>query len=161
MGGLGYHGYSAYVRNQAGVHYLSEWRSRVDGHGAQVPYNLLQSCPYSLLKSAQLAVLPWDIQLGLRSFCRLRAGLVRVRALKGRRSRARFQDCIACSHSVRNATNHAVAQCSSWSAPREAFFIAHLEARKLLTGALCLAILRCPWSKACRLQLGAHLVIST
>ena len=57
-GGLGYHGYSTYVRNQAGVHYLSEWRSRVDGHGAQVPYNLLQSCPSSLLKSTQLAVLP-------------------------------------------------------------------------------------------------------
>ena len=93
--------------------------------------------------SIHILGLPWDIEFCIRGFYRLRAVLLRLRAINGVRSKARFQECISSNRSVRNATNHTAACCTFWAASREAFFLERAAAYHLFTGALCLAVLRC------------------
>ena len=52
--------------------------------------------------------------LKLRSWCRLRCGLIVLRHLGRRESRARYQDCIWCNCSIRNATVHCLSVCCRW-----------------------------------------------
>ena len=92
--------------------------------------------------AARRADLPWDVQLCLRGWCRLRAGLATLRAVNGRRSQARFQSCIFCDRPTRNATVHALALCPPWEERRREFRLA-ASLGDCSAQALALAVLRC------------------
>jgi hypothetical protein len=140
---LAYCDYVAYVRRQARESSLPAWRAGVIRYGVQVPYNQLRGSSSSVLVRVQKMSLPWELLIAIRGWCRIRAGLVCLRAVHGRRSRARLQGCIFCARCVWNATNHAVARCAHWSDLREAFLKIRPEMRVLPTGSLCLAIMGC------------------
>ena len=100
------------------------WHDAIAHHGAQVPYLVFQQQPSVAVRTvlalaAAEPPLDWDVQIGLRGWCRLRAGLPRLRALHGRRSDARFQECIMCKTCIVNATKHAIAACAHWAPLRE------------------------------------------
>jgi hypothetical protein len=138
-----YEHYMAHTRAQAASACLPSWRAKVEKHTAQVPYNLLQQVPSEALSHPDLAALPWSTQIAVRGWCRIRAGLPRLRALDGRRSEAKFQQCIFCNQRLRNATVHVVARCPHWLDLRNAFLVNEPVGSNVLAGRLCLAVLNC------------------
>ena len=117
--------------------------AKVAGHRAQVPYYLIQSGVSCILQTVDSLGLSWHTLVHIRGFSRLRAGLVRLRALHGRRSEAKHQMCIFCGCGVRNATVHVLAVCRKWSNQRAAFVDAHTAYSSLPADKLALAILSC------------------
>ena len=90
-------------------------------HNAQVPYTQFESAPgVGILEIKALGLSP-EAQLCLRSWCRLRCGILVLRHLSGRVSCARHQECIFCGLAVRNATVHTVGVCERWKDLRRVF----------------------------------------
>ena len=137
-----YGSYSARVLSCLSVRCATHWEASASTHGAQVPYLVFQASPSSVLHAVKALSLPWEVLLCVRSWCRLRAGLVYLRSLHGRRSAARHQQCIFCGRGVRNATVHAIGVCPRWCDARSTFVeAAGLEAAS--PDALCMALLGC------------------
>lgn len=116
-----YRDYSLYVSSALVGVCSTSLTTALDTHSAQVPYNTFQHGPSFALMRARSLNLDWDVQLQLRGWMRMRAGLPVLRALHGRRSNARFQRCIFCSDGVRNATVHCIGRCRVWCDLRAAF----------------------------------------
>lgn len=93
-------------------------------HQAQVPYTTFQDSPSHVISEVRSLGFSWDVQIRLRGWFRLRAGLPCLRALHGRRSNARHQVCIFCGTGVRNATVHAIGLCRVWGELRNIFLAA-------------------------------------
>ena len=111
-------------------------------HSAQVPYNLLHGTPSDACRKARTGNLPWATLLQVRSWCRLRAGLLVLRHVSKRCSKRRFQQCIFCNCSVRNATVHCVARCTYWRALRHAIAVT-MDLNSANAGQFTLAVLKC------------------
>jgi hypothetical protein len=97
------------------------WLSKIAQHQAQVPYDRFQPQQSDVVLSLAQVSLTMDVLTGIRAWCRLRAGLVRLRHRDGKRSRSKFQSCLFCTQVVRNATVHMVASCPMWKSHREQF----------------------------------------
>ena len=99
---------------------LLRWRSAVASHVLPYPYLLLQPVPSEILKEAVIQAWPWQTQLRLRGWCRLRTGLVRLGHVNGRRSDACMQKCIFCDTEVPVSAlgDHVMGQCEQWNAQR-------------------------------------------
>lgn len=119
----------------------SSLQAGLDAHGGQVPYTCFQACPSDLLSLSRRCDLPWSVQVKMRGWCRMRAGLPGLRSLHGRRSNARFQRCIFCEGGVRNATVHSLAVCGAWIDYRRAFVVASMSGESLSAHQLTVAIL--------------------
>ena len=147
-GGSGYQVYKRIVDGVLCGKCAGAWVPRADMGAAQIPYRSFQKVQSDKLALIQRLVLPWASQLHVRSWCRLRAGLLRLRCRDGRRSRARFQDCIFCGLTIRNAMIHVLGACPSWSVERTNFsFACGLEAT-IAQGDVAVAMLDCsPTSK--------------
>ena len=65
------------------------------------------------------ANLAWDALRGVRSLCRLRAGLVVLCHKNGRVSQARMQYCIGCGDCVTDPYLHAILSCPHWRSARD------------------------------------------
>ena len=113
--------YTDYVSGVLRARSAKTWESLAAKHTAQVPY--LQTCGGrgGHLSACLSHDLSWDVLLASRSHCRLRAGLITLRTVNGRRSTARFQNCIYCSISCRNSTVHVLGKCEVWSSWRAKF----------------------------------------
>jgi len=116
--GRSYDAYKASLFAQLGNACLEEWGASASGHGAQIPYNVFQPRPSIAMHRIRTMELCWGRQLMVRSWCRIRAGLVCHRHLDGQRSRAKFQHCIYCDARIRNAMKHTLAVCPRWEAMR-------------------------------------------
>ena len=110
--------YKAHVVQRLVAANANGWREKAASHTAQVPYTLFQPSPSKIINEARRANLPWQVQLTLLSWCRLRAGLIILRHRNGRRSTARYQSCIFCGMTIRNATVHTLSCCSHWTKAR-------------------------------------------
>ena len=141
---LDYDDYKRYICQAVADRFLPSWRGAVARHTAQVPYSLIQGHPSDVLGRIGALELPWRTQISVRGWIRLRAGLVCLRHRNGRRSTARYQMCIGCNCTVRNATSHAIARCQCWSELREAIFAMWPGAQRMLVGQFTLAVLKCP-----------------
>ena len=95
------------------------WLAAVQRHNAQVPYCTFQDNMCTAMHQLRRCQLTWDQQLCVRSWCRLRAGLVVLRHLGGRVSEARHQNCVFCDICVRNATVHCLCKCDSFLESRK------------------------------------------
>ena len=81
-----------------------KWRKR---HARLPLYLEVQSQHSDLLHRIPAPALGWDDkQQAVRSFCRLRAGIIRLTHVDGRLSRASIQNCIFCSKRVRTGLSH-------------------------------------------------------
>ena len=129
-GAISYAKYMARVRSALEDVCLVSWRAAAEQHRAAFHYPALQARPSTVLRECRERDLDWEVQRGDRSWCRLRAGLVRLSGLEGRESQARFQRCVLCDAWTRNPTTHALGRCSTWQAQRAAF----LEAAPGLQG---------------------------
>ena len=97
---------------------MDSWVSAVSTHHSPVPYATLQPRPSLVPKLAVIQGWPWDVQLCLRSWCRLRAGLISLGARAGRRSSARCLQCIFCDEWVVNILEHVISSCPCWEVAR-------------------------------------------
>ena len=113
--------YKLHVESRLVARSLWKWGETPAKHTAQVPYT--QVCPRrgGYLNKCLSASLDWGTLLGSRSHCRLRAGLILLRSRRGKRSLARYQDCIFCSTCTRNATVHVLGQYKVWAPLRSSF----------------------------------------
>ena len=131
------------------LHSPEAWSARersfaLRAHRAQVPHTLVAKGVRALRMTIRkhAASLTWEVLVGVRALCQLRGGLVVLRAVGGRRSSARFQSCIFCSRTVRNATVHVLGSCPAWSQRRRSFMssVGFLEGHSC--GQIALAFLR-------------------
>jgi hypothetical protein len=76
---------------------VPDWQTAVEKHRAQVPYGQFQDGVSKVIPSIRRDNLSWEEQVGVRAWCRLRVGLVNLRAVDGRRSRRKYQHCLFCS----------------------------------------------------------------
>ena len=86
-------------------------------HSAQVPYYVITNGRAGVMHMLR-ADLDWAALLNISSWCRFRLGLIICRAVNGRESAARHQQCIFCLAPVRNATKHVVALCPCFAKTR-------------------------------------------
>ena len=98
--------YRAYVLRTLSSHHVGRWRDRALKHKAQVPYCQFAEGPGLSIQGWRLLSLPGDTLTNMRSYCRLRCGLLVLRHLRGKKSMALLQSCVFCNIGVRNATVH-------------------------------------------------------
>ena len=88
-------------------------------HSVQVPYSLYQDWPSNALDEISRMDLPWDVQQKVRSWCELRAGLLRFWHINGKESQAVHQYCIFCGTCIRrNPIKHVLGSCGTWGGRR-------------------------------------------
>ena len=107
--------YKCYVDGSLAKSYGIIWRGIVSRHRAHIPYYLFESSPGLAVSRLQSAALSVETQGSLRSWCRLRCGLLTLSHLAGRESAARHQTCIFCNECTRNAAVHCLSLCSRWA----------------------------------------------
>ena len=64
---------------------------------------------------ARQNLLRWDELLGVRAWCRLRAGLVRLSHRFCKRSAAKVQQCVFCDVYTSDAHAHVFEECAEWA----------------------------------------------
>ena len=119
--------YRVYVDCLLSDAYCLEWNVAAHRHQAQVPYTVLDSSPGTCIRHIRQLHLSTGAHFCLRSWCRLRCGLVVLRHLGGKTSLARYQRCIFCQRPVRNATVHVLGVCGHWGAFRQEYAAACSE----------------------------------
>jgi hypothetical protein len=112
--------YVALARDTLETACLARWRGRVASHKTPVAYNTLQANPSTALHASMLPPVPWKVFVGQRSWCRLRSGLVDLGHRGGRRTAARWQQCIGCGKVHRSVWIHVFAECPQWHVERTA-----------------------------------------
>ena len=110
--GITYMQYKKLVTVRLQVHGQRELDVLAGQHRAIVPYTNFQTGPNHSLSTLQQSAKPWDVQIGVRSLCRLRCGLLNF-AQRGK--------CVFCERGVRNPAVHVVGACSHWSQARATF----------------------------------------
>ena len=113
-----YESYRHVVTKQLKLWRAPGWEVSAQHHRAQVPYCTFQAGPSDALVASADLLLDWKHQPMVRGWCRFRAGLVCVRHLGMRRSKAKYQNCIFCQGDVPNATKHVLAGCPFWRSLR-------------------------------------------
>ena len=98
---------------------VPQWTTEVQRHGGSIPYGVFQKVRSCHLQRAKQLQLSWDVQCGLRSWCRFRAGAILLAGKSAAGSRARFKPCLFCGMLVRNEMVHCLAQCSRWAPYKE------------------------------------------
>ena len=106
--------YRLYVRQRCRDVGLPSWREVAQRHARLPLYLEVQSQHSDLLHRIPALALGWDDKQAVRSFCRLRAGIIRLTHVDGRLSRASIQNCIFCSKRVRTGLPHVLCRCPTF-----------------------------------------------
>jgi hypothetical protein len=136
-----YDAYKQYVIQTLEAACLPAWRAVVARHRSHIPYPQFDEAPGLVVARLRLEELPTPVALHLRSWLRLRCGLLDLSHIDGRRSAARVQSCIACEGSVRNPMVHCLSLCTYWSIKRAAVLACLVDGASLSTQALALRTL--------------------
>ena len=130
-GGGDYKGYCARVRQLLVAAHLFSWRAAVAKHALRtiksatyVPCERIVPAIPSGLAAAIRSQFPWQRLHKQLSLARLRAGLVDIGHLAGRRSRARAVQCIWCDDLVSKLWAHVFGEFQHWCSYRSAVCIA-------------------------------------
>ena len=103
----------AYVLQRCRELGLESWRRLAAQHARLPRYLEFQAQPSQLLLLVSNLGLSWTDRQSVRSFCRLRAGVIRLTHLQGRISRAQIQHCIFCEMRVRIGLPHVLCRCTA------------------------------------------------
>ena len=124
-----YEAYKAYVDDCLLASFTAHWQATAARHSAQVPYSAFQQSFSTAIAKVWQLELSWKVQLCVRSWCRMRAGLLVLRHLNDKVSDARTQRCIFCGGQARNGPVHVLGVCKAWASQRKKFrATANLEA---------------------------------
>ena len=110
--------YKQYVKSVLVAAAAVARRNDVDRHVLPFPYQrVLQGNTDGVGRFLRLG-LAWETLAGIRSWSRLRLGLLVLCARGGRKSRAFLQLCICCGEEIvaAEAYNHVVCECPRWAA---------------------------------------------
>ena len=122
--------YKDHVAGCLSTRCLPRWRAIASHHRHEVSYLHFQKCPSTVLAGVRSVELPWAVQIGIRGWCRARAGYIQVRHREGRHSAARFQHCIFCDTCCWRDSTHVFGLCSHWSDHRAKFVALLTSAQK-------------------------------
>ena len=78
----------------------------------------LAPCHTGVLREALRVPMLWDILMGLRAWCRCRAGLPLLTHIGRARSQRRVQLCIFCEEATSNPFMHSLLFCAKWAVLR-------------------------------------------
>ena len=109
-----YEAFKDYVRGAVASKTASVWRNAIGCHGGSIPYVLLEPMPGLSLCRLNGASLTPGVHMLVRSWCRLRCGLLFLSHSNGQRRRRRYLDCIWCDQSTRNEMVHCLSSCARW-----------------------------------------------
>ena len=135
--------YSRYLQIRLAGQCLPEWRRDADKHTAQVPYLQIQCVPGAAIRDFGGQVWSWQVATALRGWCRMRAGLITLRHLNGKLSRARYQACVLCGAYARNGTRHVIGKCHIMAARRNSFLLLSTLPLDASADAITGLVLRC------------------
>jgi hypothetical protein len=108
--------YFRYVKTTLVQICAQKWAPALAKHVQPFPYVQIQHNMGNITMSlASRTLCHWDELLGTRSWCRLRAGLVRLSHRFHKRSNAKVQLCIFCDVCVSDAYAHAFGECAEWA----------------------------------------------
>ena len=110
-------------------------------HVAPIPYLDLTPTHSRVLDLVAASQLQWHVTIAVRSWCRMRAGLICVGHRHGNRSSARLQNCVFCDAMVRNPLKHVLGVCPIWSRQRQGFS-SHCPGADVSADVITLAVLR-------------------
>ena len=110
--------YFKYVRDHLVARCRNQWAPDLAKHVLPFPYQMVMRSGRWSMSAAGKAACTWEELLGIRSWCRLRAGLIRLTHRFHRRSAAKIQQCIFCNDSVSDGYAHVFSSCPEWSACR-------------------------------------------
>ena len=149
LGGGSYEQYKGYVDQQLSSSCNAAWTAIAEKHSAQVPYLAFNAVAGSAMQAIKAKGLPWDVLMACKAWFQLRAGLIPLRAVNGRRSMARHQVCIFCGRGVRNAVVHVLGCCKVWREGRNRFLHSTAQSANMSSSDKTLAVLACsPGSSA-------------
>ena len=94
---------------------IASWRRAAHLHDRPIPYRDLANEPSVWPSLLRMFPAPWPVLRGHASLCRLRAGLVEVSHLHGRRSSASVRECIGCGCHCRAPLLHVLSACAHWT----------------------------------------------
>ena len=109
-----YETFKVYVRDAVGRKVAGEWCSAVRWRGGSIPYDVFEPMPGLSLCRWKGASLTPGIHMMIRSWCRLRCGLLFLSHTRGQRRSYKYQDCIWCGQSTRNEMVHCLSSCPRW-----------------------------------------------
>ena len=135
-------GYKLYVESSVVAAGRESWKVVAGRHRAQVPYLVFTASPGGFLEASFGKSLPWDVQLGIRSLIRVRAGLLDYGHVGGRRSAARYRSCVICDAILWRCTNHELGVCVKLASQRAAFVVAAGMGQSANSDSINMAILR-------------------
>ncbi len=92
-----YQKYKCYVNDVLAHACFPSWQARVQLHRSYIPYGCFDPAPGLVVERCRREHLPHDVNMQLRSWLRLRCGLLVLSHREGRRSAARYQSCTGCA----------------------------------------------------------------
>ena len=111
--------YKAYVKHTLLIAGLPAWKDAAARHASHIPYEVFMTGRNYAMETMRRRPIDWNLQFGVRSWCRLRAGLLRLCHRNGRTSDARVQSCILCNRAVRNPLVHVLGVCEKYTVCRQ------------------------------------------
>ncbi|CAE7805313.1 unnamed protein product [Symbiodinium necroappetens] len=140
--------YRLYVRQRCRDLGLPSWREVAQRHARLPLYLEVQPQHSNLLHLVPNLVLGWEDRQAVRSFCRLRAGIIRLTHVDGRLSRASIQNCIFCSKRVRTGLPHVLCRCATFEGWWQQLATLRRQEDRELVSEEAKAILACPPSSS-------------
>ena len=107
--------YKAFVKAAVAARSLASWRNAVAAHDRPISYSALATAPSTWPSLLLQVPVPWDVLVGHVSLARIRAGLVEVAHVRGRRSNASIRTCIGCGCNTRSSYLHSLTMCPAWA----------------------------------------------
>ena len=108
--------YFDYARDALVRRCSEAWAPILSRHVLPFSYSRVQlPSNHSAMSWARKSIHCWEELLGVRAWCRLRAGLVRLSHRFHKRSAAKVQLCIFCDHSVTSAYGHVFGNCAEFA----------------------------------------------
>ena len=127
--------YSSYVRRSLRRRCLTDWALAVAPHSWPIPYSDIVAKPTNLFQSAFRAGLHWETLVQQRALSQLRCGQLALGHIGGRRSRAKYRQCLFCNKWYSSMYYHVVCSCEYFADERS-----HLTSAKVDVSSLrCLA----------------------
>ena len=115
-GGDGFRRYCRYVKQVVLERCDQERRRGRAAHRFPIPFSdlVLGVAPSLRHREMLRGGLSWDVLSGIRSWCRIRAGIVVLGHRRGQRSQARVQCCIFCDCESSSLYQHVFLHCPHW-----------------------------------------------
>lgn len=107
--------YRVYVQGAVSRKLLAGWQATIRRHRSSIPYYEFETLPGVALSRLTGAALGCSTHMKVRSWCRLRCGLLRLAHTKGKFLDVRCQDCIFCGLSTRKPLVHCLSLCRHWA----------------------------------------------